>query len=603
MFAEYLKTHDLYALMRDAGEYRPFPRRQERRAWEKIPPHKQEKLLAWGEQALSGYPALPATSFMAFCRTGDRRIYETPYFTRRDLMMGAALAECLCDDGRYLDAVIDGIWCICEESTWVISAHNGSDHAGMPPLNERLLPDPYHPYIDLFAAQTAATLSDVLYLLEDKLDAVSPLISRRARAEIERRVLTPFMTRDDFWWMGVVRRDLNNWTPWIVSNVMEAFMQIERDARRKSEGIRRGLFMLDRYLYTLPADGGCDEGAAYFNMAGGALADALQCLYRATDGQADFYHEPLIRNIAAFPLNAHIAGGWYLNFADCDARPVMDGERICHFGKCTENGALMALGAQILARHDDVRLHDTPQMNRVLFTLFADPPAPAEIMPPQWMCLPDLQVYAWRRDGLYMACKGGHNGESHNHNDVGSFVIYADGAPEVIDLGNCVYTAKTFGPDRYTLMNTRSKNHNVPLIGGAEQAAGCGYAAREVCADEGGIRMEIGGAYPKEAEITQLTRALRMTDVGIQLTDCVGLIGLKTVTWVFMLRNQPEISPGRVAFGSLCLTVDDDLVARAEECPVTDERMKKSFPGSVWRLTIEAQASALHERTFLFQRR
>lgn len=47
--------------------------------------------------------------------------------------MGAALAECAADDGRYLDAVIDGIWCICEESAWVLSAHNGSDHPGAPP--------------------------------------------------------------------------------------------------------------------------------------------------------------------------------------------------------------------------------------------------------------------------------------------------------------------------------------------------------------------------------------------------------------------------------------------------------------------------------------
>ena len=75
-------------------------------------------------------------------------------------------------------------------------------------------------------------------------------------------------------------------------------------------------------------------------------------------------------------------------------------------------------------------------------------------------------MFAWRRGGLYVAAKGGHNGESHNHNDIGNFIVYADGEPEIIDVGNCVYTAKTFGAERYELMNTRSKNHNVPLIGG-----------------------------------------------------------------------------------------------------------------------------------------
>jgi hypothetical protein len=30
-------------------------------------------------------------------------------------------------------------------------------------------------------------------------------------------------------------------------------------------------------------------------------------------------------------------------------------------------------------------------------------------------------------NGLYFAALGGHNAESHNHNDVGNFVVYLDG--------------------------------------------------------------------------------------------------------------------------------------------------------------------------------
>ncbi len=106
-------------------------------------------------------------------------------------------------------------------------------------------------------------------------------------------------------------------------------------------------------------------------------------------------------------------------------------------------------------------------------------------------------MFAWRRGGLYVAAKGGHNGESHNHNDIGNFIVYADGEPEIIDVGNCVYTAKTFGAERYELMNTRSSNHNVPLIGGMEQVCGRQHAAKDVRADENGVRMDIAGAYPE----------------------------------------------------------------------------------------------------------
>ena len=603
MFTEYLRRHDLHALLCAPGAYHPFPKRTDRARWTGIAREKREQLLAWGNEALAGYPMLTATRFLAFSRTGNRQVYEQPYFARRSLLMGAALAECAADDGRYLDAVIDGIWCICEESAWVLSAHNGSDHPGAPPMTARPLPDVTNPYVDLFAAQTAATLADVLYLLQDRLDAVSPLIARRVRREIDLRVVTPFLTHDDFWWMGMIRRDVNNWTPWIVSNVIDVLLLLERDAHRRSEGIARGMRMLDSYLAVLPPDGGCDEGAGYFNMAGAALADALQSVYAATGGRVSFYHEPLIRRIAAFPLHAHIDGPYFINFADCDAMPRMDGERLLHLGQRTDNPALAALGAQTLARRNDVRPLDTPQMNRVLFTLFAAAPEqPALTQSPSYLALPDLQVFSWRHGGMYLAAKGGHNGESHNHNDVGTFLLYTDGQPRVIDLGNCVYTAKTFGPERYTLMNTRSRNHNVPLIGAMEQAAGREHAATGVTSDRHGLRLDIAAAYPKEAGVCRLCRTFAIDGNGMTLTDDIELDRAQPVTWVFMLRDRPELSPGSASFGGLLLSHDSTLLQRVEEIPVTDPRMAGNFPGSVWRLALEAPAGRLHHRTFAFQR-
>ena len=603
MFTEYLRRHDLHALLCAPGAYHPFPKRTDRARWTGIAREKREQLLAWGNEALAGYPMLTATQFLAFSRTGNRQVYEQPYFARRSLLMGAALAECAADDGRYLDAVIDGIWCICEESAWVLSAHNGSDHPGAPPMAARPLPDVTNPYVDLFAAQTAATLADVLYLLQDRLDAVSPLIARRVRREIDLRVVAPFLTHDDFWWMGMIRRDVNNWTPWIVSNVIDVLLLLERDAHRRSEGIARGMRMLDSYLAVLLPDGGCDEGAGYFNMAGAALADALQSVYAATGGRVSFYHEPLIRRIAAFPLHAHIDGPYFINFADCDAMPRMDGERLLHLGRRTDNPALAALGAQALARRNDVRPLDTPQMNRVLFTLFAAAPEqPALTQSPSYLALPDLQVFSWRHGGMYLAAKGGHNGESHNHNDVGTFLLYTDGQPRVIDLGNCVYTAKTFGPERYTLMNTRSRNHNVPLIGAMEQAAGREHAATGVTSDRHGLRLDIAAAYPKEAGVCRLCRTFAIDGNGMTLTDDIELDRAQPVTWVFMLRDRPELSPGSASFGGLLLSHDSTLLQRVEELPVTDSRMAGNFPGSVWRLALEAPAGRLHHRTFAFQR-
>ena len=207
--------------------------------------------------------------------------------------------------------------------------------------------------------------------------------------------------------------------------------------------------------------------------------------------------------------------------------------------------------------------------------------------------LPNLQVFAWRRGGLYAAAKGGHNGESHNHNDIGNFIVYADGEPEIIDVGNCVYTAKTFGAERYELMNTRSKNHNVPLIGGMEQVCGRQHAAKDVRADENGVRMDIAGAYPER--VISLIRELNVDKDGLTVSDEVTLDKAENVTFTLMLRHEPTIQNGHAMFGKLSMTFDPAMTVSLEEIPVTDARMAKNFPGSVWRLGITSGEGKTHQ--------
>ena len=69
------------------------------------------------------------------------------------------------------------------------------------------------------------------------------------------------------------------------------------------------------------------------------------------------------------------------------------------------------------------------------------------------------------RDSMYtLAAKAGNNGDSHNHNDVGSFTIYKEGKPFIIDLGVGTYTQKTFSDKRYELWTMQSQFHNVPTF-------------------------------------------------------------------------------------------------------------------------------------------
>ena len=602
MFGTFLDSHPLKGMIRSMPGC-PYPVMSDRAAWESLPDEHRADLLALYENHREPYPLLSATQFLGFVRSGSRAVYETPYFYRRRKLIAATLHCCVTGGLDALDEVIDGLWCICEESSWVISAHNVNPVPHGLKAADKPLPDVDDPYIDLFAAQTAMILAHVCALMGEQLDEVTPLIRRRVTGEIEKRILGPFMRREDFWWMGRIRSDLNNWTPWILSNVLYAASLEMHDPARFAELCDRAVRMLDRWVEILPDDGGCDEGTSYYNMAGGAMLDCLDVLERTTGGAAAFWQEEKIRNILAFPLATRLENGWFVNFADCDARPFLCGERLQLAGEKLGLPGLIALGAEHLGT-PSFQISDVPHFTRLLDRLFRAAPAPAaQAYPARDAWLPDLQLRVYEQQGMILCMKGGHNGEEHNHNDVGSFILHVDGTPEVVDAGNMIYTAKTFSDERYTLFNTRAANHNLPLIGGCEQKPGRQYAARDVQRLDGGLSLDLAGAYGKEAGAVSCLRRMELTGGAFLLTDSIALREEKPVTWVFMLRHQPVIGKDSVSFGPLVMPLDGDLTAEAEEYPVTDARMAKNYPGSLWRLTLTAPAAGQHKRTFRMERK
>lgn len=595
LFGEFFARHPLRALL--AGQPGcPFPRAGTR-AWRDLDPDLRAQALGLADQYRDQpYALLTAGQYMAFVRDGSRRAFEEPYFQRRCKLCAALLGVCAGGDPQDVLQAADGLWTLCEETSWVISAHNDS-------TPERPLPDPDRPGLDLFAAQTGMILALACELLRDPLDALTPMLRERAWREIDRRVLRPFDTRDDLWWMGLTRRDLNNWTPWIVSNVMLCALLVPDGPERLCARLERGCEMLDRYLACLPDDGGCDEGAGYWNMAGGALLDCLELLALATDGRAVFWDDAKLRRILAFPARAYLGGGWFVNFADCDARPLLSGERLERAGERTGDDALRALGRATRGALAD-QFSDTPQLWRALNLLLhpartpLPPPAPAGDV-----YLPDLQLRVRARDGLTLCCKGGHNGESHNHNDVGSFMLYAGDEPLIVDAGNMTYTQKTFSDARYTLWNVRAAWHNVPLIGGCEQQPGRERAARAVRPTPGGLELDIAPAYGPEAGVKTCLRSLALEEgATLRLRERIELDAPREVTWVFLLRERPvPAGPGCLCAGRLRLRFDSDLQARVEERLVDDPRMARCFPGSLYRLTLQAPPAARHDRTFTAQ--
>ncbi len=573
----------------------PWPDARDRAAWQGL--GERLAVLHVAQSAFArDWPLLRAAQYMAFARSGDRVVYETPYFERRRMLIRLALGEAAEREGRFIDRIVDGLWLLAEETSWVVPAHSAP--RPLPGEGHPALPDVDAPEVDLFAAQTAATASLCCWLLQDALNAASPRVILRIRGEVYARVLAPFLTRDDFWWMGVTRTDLNNWTPWIVSNILICLLAWEEDDAALSAGLFKSAVILDRYFACVPQDGALDEGVSYWNVAGASLLDCLELLEHAAGSMDEVYRDPKIRAFARFPLHAHISGKWFLNFADCDALPWLDGERVARFGARTGDKALRALGDELLSLYPFPDGMDTPQMSRTLWRLFMDKAiSPEQFPPPGFLAMPGAGVWIKRCGRLYAAVKGGHNGENHNHNDLGGFVLYIDGSPEIIDAGNMTYTRQTFSDGRYALFNTRSMNHNVPLIGGHEQAAGREHGAEVSRLDEGGAAYELQSAYPEEAGLLSFRRSACMNGAFI-MEDAIRLERACEITWVFMLRNKPMLTTGVCFAGKMRLSFPVSLVSNVDEIPVNDARLAKNWPGSIYRMTLTAPAAAVFDVRF-----
>ncbi|MBR4500762.1 MAG: heparinase II/III family protein [Clostridia bacterium] len=595
MFQEFISAHPLSSLIASPAPFPLYPPAGSA-PWRGLKDSVINQITTEAEKfSALPYPMRLATDFLAFTRTGSRKADEDPYFFRRRKLCWAAL-RCCVDENASLDDVIDGLWCISEETTWVISAHNVNPIPGAPSPAEYPLPDPDRPYIDLFSAQTGMILSIVSSLLRNRLEAAAPQVLSRVQRELRLRVLTPFMENDDFWWMGFRRKDLCNWTPWIVSNILvTACLTPLPESAPLPSLMERALLMVDRWLDTVPADGGCDEGAGYWNMAGGALLDCVEVLEKAAGNMSELWRDPKLRAIASFPLKMEIGHGWFANFADCDARPFLSGERLQYAGLRLGDGELIALGHRHRGTVAD-QMKDVPHLTRLLSFLFTPDPEGVPSRPGD-VWLKDLQVRLVRRGRLALCCKGGHNGESHNHNDVGSFMLYADSEPVILDAGNMTYTAKTFSDERYSLWNVRSAWHNLPLPLGKEQLPGRDRRAEDVLCLPDGLALELRSAYGC-GDILSVRRELRLRDDSLVLRDRIETSKSGETAWVFMLRFRPSVIGSTVESGPVRISFPEGFSFACEEIPVGDPRMAANFPGSLFRILLTAPESQAVDALF-----
>ncbi len=461
--------------------------------------------------------ALSYMKFSLFAETGSRVEYETDYFEHRK-RMDVLWAMVMLGKNEYLPAFCDILNAILEEYTWALPAHvTGAKTVGE--LVTR---------IDLFAAETAGALSDILCECKDVLP--EPL-KARIRYELMRRVVTPYLEKPQRW-------GRNNWSAVCANGVINTFLRLglfEEFERAK----KNLLASLDLFLDSYQNDGCCTEGALYWSYGFGNFVYAASLLRDHSDGAIDYFALPKVKAAAKFGFAVYLGENLTVPYSDGPHRLNFN-IGLYHFLK-KEYPDLPLPDERFEARLGDEERCRFADISRNLLW-YDETLAPSPVLPER-VDYPETQWYIRSRYGFSFSCKGGHNGESHNHNDVGSFFVLKDGQFLLDDLGWPEYDGGYFGSRRYKdYVCAMSEGHSLPILDGQPQKAGAEFAAKVIRADRERIVMDLSGAYDLPG--LHFVRVWSLDCQSVTITDAIA--GVSEITERFVTRIKPVVSDGAV---------------------------------------------------------
>ncbi len=430
---------------------------------------------------LDDIPRLTYTLYREFEHIGVRGNYENPYFLKR-AKLTRALLEYIMGDAAMLDRIHDLAWSICEETRWVLPAHEeqGPGYWDLDPPRARTAPLGAHTSltrepdsIDLFAAETGAALAETVYLIGDEL---APEVRQRIRQEVARHIFKPYLAyaRDHWWFKGAL-----NWNGVCNGSIALAFLRLEQDLETLAQALLLVLEGFEAYIATgFEADGGSIEGVGYWNYGLMYYITVAELLREITGGELDLLAQPRLRDIAQYPVGmALVAPDRFINYGDAiEGQPLAMGV----VNRLAERTGVHDLRALFAPLDHDRRLGYNP-ISKLPVTLrhaaWWDATQPLPTLQQQDSYWPESGVIKFvgqTTDGrqVILSTKSGHNDGHHSHTDIATFILNVGGESLIPDAGRGLYSKQYFRQQRYENIFNNSYSHNVPRFDGALQAAG-----------------------------------------------------------------------------------------------------------------------------------
>lgn len=476
---------------------------------------------------------IPYDVFMQYHKNGSRTEFEQGYFFPRRQRMNACamLALIYPENEEYIENLQNTIWAICNEYCWSVPTHTPSSDIEYNDCN-----------IDLFASETGFALSEIRFLLGDRL---SVLVNNRIHAEIEKRIIQSFINNSYEFEMAT-----NNWAAVCSAGVGATFMYERPDLFYHIKP--RLDATLERFFASFYDDGVCREGMAYWGYGYGFFVSYAQILYEFSDGKINLFENEKAKRIAEFPSYAFLNGEVSISFSDggqkgriplgtysmvkeiygdvVETRPFSQ----YHIG---DHCARWAYHIRALVYFDPESEFAYSQNNKTYY----------------------LKDSAWfvKKDKNYsFAAKAGDNDEPHNHNDIGSFIV-SDAQRQILcDIGCGEYTKDYFMPEtRYTIFCNRSLGHSVPFIDGKEQSAGKEFCGK-MTYDNEKLAIDITSAYEK-CSVSKIVRGFDFESNKITLADSFEYEKVCSVKERFISYIKPETDGNKVILDSTVLLFDD----------------------------------------------
>lgn len=446
------------------------------------------------------WPALTAEMFTDYAS----HLYKKEAKKRRIALSALALSEYLEKKGRFMTDIINGIWVICEETTW-----NMPDDTGV-------LKDIETPKFDTHSSRTASLLSTLLNLFSKDLpDAVK----KRITYEVKRRCLLPFL-------------EARNHTPENVSYTLISCIFTEPDEDRRRMICDRVIELLENFLEDYSADSGKAKSEQSLYIWSAYLYDILEMLYCATDNKLAVFSEEKIMLAAKSIYKSYLGSGGF-----SEKSTDRDGARIYLFGKRMDYRKLMDFGASEYIKNDDKILKDSQNLFHKLYSV----KHASEIIDygdnfdsEECGYIDSMDIFIRKTKGFSVAVKGGLS-------SAGNLMVYLENEPYVVDL---------------------EKSHNLPVINGFTQFSN---TRRASCVKlENGLKIDLSETYPKDAGIIKWVRSVEAEERYVIISDEYELSRNDEIKLTLLMKEKPILSGDRIIIGQGQILWEGNLSLRVE---------------------------------------